>query len=110
MQAWLYLSLAIGLEVCGTLSMRASLGFTVPRWAAAMVIFYLLSFGCMAVAIKAIPVSTAYAIWSAAGTAIIAAVGIMHFGESHSPLKIICLVLIIFGVVGLKMAESAETP
>ena len=106
MQQWLYLTMAIGLEVCGTLSMKASQELTNARWAVAMAIFYLLSFACMAMALGRINVSTAYAIWSGLGTAIIAIVGILHYHEPYNLLKLLSLVLIVVGVVGLKLFDK----
>ncbi|MEJ2071080.1 MAG: SMR family transporter [Syntrophobacterales bacterium] len=53
--------------------------------------------------LKKIEVSTAYAIWSGVGTALIAAVGILYFKESLTLLKLVSLVLVILGVIGLNL-------
>lgn len=103
---WLYLALAIGFEVCGTLSMRLSNGFQNLRWSAAMVLLYLVCFGFLAMAVKVIPVSAAYAIWSGLGTALVVLVGIVQFHESAHPLKLLSIALIVVGVVGLRLVGS----
>ncbi|MBI5833058.1 MAG: multidrug efflux SMR transporter [Armatimonadetes bacterium] len=107
-QHWLYLGLAIGLGVCGTLCMKESHGFRQHRWSAAMVIFYLLGFSCLAMTVKVIPIGTTYAIWSGMGTAMIALVGIFHYHEPAPPLKILSIALIIIGVVGLNLVGSSH--
>ena len=105
---WLYLALAIGLEVCGTLSMKESRGFANLYWSAAMVLFYLLCFGCLAMAVKAIPISAAYAIWSGLGTALIVLVGILYYHESAQPLKLLSMALVVVGVIGLRLVDSGH--
>lgn len=104
MSGWAYLGLAIVLEVIGTTFMKLSLGFIRILPAALMIAFYLLSFSALAMALKSIPVSTAYAVWSGVGTALIAIIGFAYFAETVSLLKIASIVLIIAGVVGLRVA------
>ena len=103
-QHWSYHGLAVGLGACGTLCLNESHGFRNLRWSAAMVIFYLLSFSCLAMTVKVIPISVTYAIWSGLGTAMIALVDILHYHESASPIQILSIVLIISGVVGINLA------
>lgn len=105
---WLFLIAAIVLEVAGTTSMKLSEGFT--RWApsAAMFVFYLLSLAALTMALKALDVSVAYAVWAGLGTALIALVGMAWFGEAVSASKVFCLALIIAGVVGLNLSGGAH--
>ena len=63
------------------------------------------SFALLALVLKTIPVSTAYAVWAAAGTALVATIGILWFREPASLLKLGSLVLVIAGVVGLHLAD-----
>jgi small multidrug resistance pump len=98
---WLYLALAIFLEVCGTTCMKLSDGFSKLTPSILIFIFYGLSFALFVLALKRIDVSTAYAIWAGLGVLLIAAVGIMYFKEPVSALKVLSTVLIIGGVVGL---------
>lgn len=98
---WLYLSLAIVLEVCGTTSMKLSDGFSKLTPSILIFIFYGLSFVAFVFALKRIDVSMAYAIWAGLGVLLIGAIGILHFKEPVSALKIASMALIIGGVVGL---------
>ena len=103
---WLYLLLAILFEVLGTTAMKLSEGFTKTTPSIAMAIFYILSLVMLTLTLKKIDVSIAYAIWSGLGTALIAGIGIMVFGESLTPLKIASIALIILGVIGLQLSMS----
>jgi small multidrug resistance pump len=106
--SWLLLVAAIVLEVCGTTCMKLSQGFTRPVPSVLLFVFYALCFGLMTLAIKRIEVSTAYAIWSGLGTALIATIGIVWFKESFGPVKAASLALIIIGIVGLNLSAPAH--
>jgi small multidrug resistance pump len=101
--SWLYLVLAIMLEVSGTTSMKLSQGFTKILPSALMFLFYGLSLSALTLALKKIDVSVAYAVWSGLGTALIASVGVLWFREPLNALKVISLLLIIMGVIGLNL-------
>jgi small multidrug resistance pump len=103
--AWVYLVIAIGLEVSGTTSMKLSNGFSRPIFAMLMVIFYVASFTCLTLALKQLSVSTAYAIWSGMGTALIAIIGLVVFRESFNVAKVLSILMIIAGVVGLNLSD-----
>ena len=60
----------------------------------------------LSVALKSLPVGTAYAVWVGIGAFGVAIVGMLALGESASVLRLIFLVLILAGIVGLKMAEA----
>jgi small multidrug resistance pump len=81
-------------------------GFTRPLPAAIVVVGYAVSFWFMAQVLKELPVGLTYAVWSAVGTALIATVGIVVWGESATVLKFASLGLIIMGVVGLNVTSS----
>jgi small multidrug resistance pump len=105
---WLFLVLAIVAEVTGTTCMKLSLGFTQLLPSVAMVIFYGLSLSALTMALKKIEVSVAYAIWSGLGTALIAIIGIFWFKEPATALKIMSILLIIIGVVGLNFSGGTH--
>jgi small multidrug resistance pump len=63
------------------------------------------SLALLTLALKAIPVSTAYAIWAAVGTGLVAVIGIAFFREPVGILKVASLVLIVVGVVGLHVGD-----
>jgi small multidrug resistance pump len=104
--SWILLFIAIILEVSGTLSMKLSEGFTKLGPVIAMFIFYGLGLSLMALALKKIDISVAYAIWSGLGTALIAIIGMMWFQEPATALKIFSIILIVMGVVGLNLESG----
>jgi small multidrug resistance pump len=101
--SWIYLLLAILLEVSGTTCMKLSEQFT--RWVPSvlMILLYLASLAMLSLSLKRIEVGTAYAVWSGLGTAIIAVIGILAFDEQASLAKGVSIGLIIAGVVGLNL-------
>ena len=103
---WLLLTLAITSEVVGTLALKASEGFTRLLPSVFVVLGYLTSFALLGVALRTLPVSVSYAIWSAAGTAIVAIGGVVLFGEHMSWLMAAGLAVIIAGVVIVTVAEG----
>ena len=103
---YLYLFLAILFEVLGTTAMKLSEGFTKTIPSIAMAVFYIPSLVMLTLTLKKIDVSIAYAIWSGLGTALIAGIGIIVFGESLTPMKIASIALIILGVIGLQLSMS----
>ena len=108
--AWVYLILAILFEIGGTSALKMSQGFT--QTLPSMLIFpaYAVSFVFLTLAVKIIPISVAYAIWSGVGTALIAAIGILWFHEPVTMSKLVFLGIIVFGVVGLQLSGNAENP
>ena len=103
---WVYLSVAIGFEIVGTTAMKMSDGMTRLGPAAAVVVCYGVSFTLLAWALRSIEVGIAYAVWSAVGTAAIAAIGILVFGEGVGVLKLLGIALIVAGVVSLRLADA----
>ncbi|UCD85724.1 MAG: multidrug efflux SMR transporter [Deltaproteobacteria bacterium] len=105
---WLFLTLAIILEVSGTTCMKLSHGFTKMLPSILMFLLYGLSLGSLTLALKKIDVSMAYAVWSGLGTALIATVGILWFKEPATALKIVSLGVIIIGVIGLHLSGGVH--
>jgi len=105
---WLYLALAIVLEISGTTCMKLSEGFTRIVPSILLFVFYILSFGMLTLALKRIDVSVAYAIWSGVGTALIATIGVLWFKEPATAIKLVSLGLIILGVVGLNLSGGTH--
>ena len=103
MRYWLYLILAIVLEVAGTTSMKLSEGFSRLLPSVMIFVFYALSFAGLTLALKRIDVSVAYAIWSGLGTALITVIGLAYFKEPATLVKILSIALIILGVAGLNL-------
>ena len=105
---WLYLTLAIMLEVAGTTCMKYSDGFTHLVPSILLFVFYALSFAAFTFALKQIDISFAYAVWAGLGVLLIAIIGITWFNEGVSALKIASMVLIIAGVVGLNYSSTVH--
>jgi small multidrug resistance pump len=103
-----YLAAAIVLEICGTTSLKLSDGFTRVGPSGAVVVFYIASFVLLSLALRGIELSIAYAVWSGVGTALVATIGIVWFGESAGAWKLFCLALIVLGVAGLHLSERAS--
>jgi len=99
--SWVYLILAIGLEVSGTTCMKLSQGFAKLVPTVLIFVFYLLSIVSLTLAVRHIDISVSYAVWSGLGTALIALIGIAWFGESLTVVKAIALGMIIVGVAAV---------
>src|SRR4051795_9523911 len=100
------LSFAIASEIIATLALKASDGFTRPLPVVLVIAGYAISFWLLALVLKHLSVGTTYAIWSAAGTAAVALIGIAAYGEAASALKLASLGLIVLGVIGLNAAGA----
>ena len=105
--AWIWLFLAGLAEIGWMVAMKFSDGFTRFNWAAATVVLMGVSVLLTSFAVRTIPMGTAYAVWTGIGAAGIAMVGMIYFGEPRTALRIACIVLIVAGIVGLKIAAEA---
>ncbi len=103
--AWILLFAAIAAEVTGTTALKQSAGFSKVVPTIVMGVGYLLAFVLLALAVKHLQVSIAYAVWSGAGTAAISVIGVYAFDEPFTIAKIIGILLIIGGVVTLNLAS-----
>jgi len=106
MNPWLLLALAIALELSGTICLKLSHGFSRLLPSFGVVCFYIGSFALMAQSLKTLEVGIVYAIWAGVGTALIAVVGVLAFGESITAFKILGLLMIIGGTFLLRMASA----
>lgn len=105
---WVYLALAIVFEVAGTTCMKLSQGFSKPAPAILMGVFYAACFYFLTISLKRIDVSVAYAVWSGLGTALIATIGVLHFREPLTLLRIVGILAIIGGVIALNLSQSSH--
>ncbi|MGW7577101.1 DMT family transporter [Streptomyces sp. NPDC054765] len=104
--AYLTLAGAILSEVLATTAMKYSDGFSKLWPSVCTAAGYLLAFVLLAQTLKSMSVGTAYAIWAGAGTALIAAIGMVFLGESAGALKILGVLLVIAGVVVLNLGGA----
>lgn len=95
------LAVAITVEVIGTALLPRTASFTDPLWTVLVLAAYALSIGLLAVVVRHIPVSIAYAVWSGAGTALVAVIGVTLLDERLDALKVAAIGLIVVGVVVL---------
>ncbi|MCB5907266.1 DMT family transporter [Streptomyces pinistramenti] len=103
---YLTLAGAILSEILATTAMKYSDGFSKLWPSLGTVAGYLLAFALLAQTLKSMSIGTAYAIWAGAGTALIAAIGMVFLGESASALKILGVLLVIAGVVVLNLGGA----
>jgi small multidrug resistance pump len=104
--AWVLLVLAIAAEVVGTLSLKASDGFSRLWPSVAVVVGYGLAFTLLAFALKTLDVGPAYALWAGLGTVGAAIGGWLIFSERMNLLTISVIAIVIIGVVAITLGES----
>lgn len=103
--AWLLLLAAGVVEIAMAVALKASHGWTKPAPSVLGVGFALLSIFLLTHALKALPSGTAYAVWTGVGAVGVAVFGMAMYGESTSPYRLLCLVMVIGGVIGLRFLE-----
>lgn len=103
---YLLLGVAIAAEVGATTAMKFSEGFSRLVPSLVTVVGYVVSFVLLAQTLKTLSVGTAYAIWSGVGTAAIAVIGLLFFGEGMTVTKAAGMALIIVGVVVLNLGGA----
>lgn len=104
---WIFLVIAGLLEIGWAIGLKYTDGFSKLWPSVATIGGMIASFALLSIALKTIPVGTGYAVWTGIGAAGTAIIGIAFFGESREMIRIVCIVLIISGVVGLKFAAPA---
>lgn len=104
--AWLIL-LAAGLfEVGWAVGLKYTDGFSRPMPTALTVASMVVSLLLLGLALRTLPLGTAYAVWTGVGTVGTAIAGILLFGEPTQALRLVCIGLIVAGIVGLKLVAS----
>lgn len=106
--AWIYLLIAGVLEIGWAVGLKYTEGFTRLMPSVLTILGMIASFALLAQALKSIPVGTAYAVWTGIGAAGTAVIGMAFLGESREVMRIVCIVLIIAGVIGLKLAADLK--
>ena len=99
--AWIYLIIAGLLEIAWAIGLKHTDGFS-RLWPSVLTILTMVaSFALLAQSLRTIPVGTGYAVWTGIGAAGTAIIGMIWLGESRDVLRLVCLVLIVSGVIGL---------
>lgn len=104
--AWICLVIAGLLEVVWALLMKQSAGFTRLWPSLGTVMFMIGSFGLLAVAMRTLPLGTAYTIWTGIGAVGAFLVGIVVLGEQVSPMRLVAAALIVGGLILMKLASQ----
>ncbi len=100
---WIYLIIAGMFEVAWAVGMKLSNGFSNLAISILTILGMIASFYFLALALKNIPLGTAYAIWTGIGTLGTVILGILLFKEPINVARIVCIMFIISGITGLKL-------
>jgi len=106
--AWVQLVIAGFLEIVWAYFMKKSAGFTVLVPSTITLITMVASFVLLSLAMRSLPLGTAYTIWTGIGAIGTFIVGIVLLGESASPLRILAAVLIVAGIVLMKVSSPSS--
>ncbi|MBN8738384.1 MAG: QacE family quaternary ammonium compound efflux SMR transporter [Lysobacterales bacterium 69-70] len=104
--SWFLLFLAGLFEIGWAVGLRYSDGWTRLWPSLATLAAMAVSFGLLSLALRVLPLGTAYAVWTGIGAVGTAVVGILLLGESTSPLRLVSIALIVLGLLGLKFASQ----
>jgi quaternary ammonium compound-resistance protein SugE len=105
--AWVILVVAGLLEIGWAVGLKYTEGFTRLGATVATIAAMIASMGLLGIAVRTLPIGTAYAVWTGIGTVGTVVAGIMLLDESLSPLRLFCVGLIVAGILGLKMITPA---
>lgn len=103
--AWMYLLLAGLFEIGFAICLKQADGFTRLWPSVAALLAAAISLWLLTLALKTLPVGTAYAVWTGVGAVGVAILGIVLFAESVAPARLLCIGLIVAGVIGLKLVS-----
>ena len=106
--AWIYLMIAGITEIIWAIGLKLADGFTNVVPSIVTLIFIVISFLLFAIAMKTIPIGTAYAVFTGIGAVGTAVLGIWLFDENASLEKLFFLGLLLFGIIGLKVMDGKE--
>lgn len=104
--AWVILFIAGLLEVAWALLLKQSAGFSKPLPTIGFVVSLAASMLLLSYSLRTLPVGTAYAVWTGIGAAGTAIIGILWLGESRDVLKLISLVMLVGGIIGMRLTSS----
>lgn len=100
--AWWLLFLAGLFEVAWAIGLKYTVGFTRPLPTVLTLMAMAVSFWLLATAMKTLPVGTAYAVWTGIGAVGTVILGIVLFNEPATIIRLLCIVMIVAGILGLK--------
>jgi len=103
--AWIYLFVAGVFETAWAIGLKYSAGFTKLGPSIFTFVTMLVSLYLLSLALRTLPVGTGYAVWTGIGAVGTAILGMLLFDESRAIARILCIVLIVAGIVGLKLTS-----
>ena len=103
---WIYLAIAGLFECAWAIGIKYTDGFSKLLPSVLTITAMGISLWLLSLAMKSIPIGTAYAVWTGIGAVGVAILGMILFGESRELIRILCLLLIISGIVGLRLVSS----
>lgn len=101
--AWTYLFFAGLFEIGWAIGLKYTDGFSKPMPTVLTIASMIVSLGLLGLALKTLPVGTAYAVWTGIGTVGTALLGIWLLGEPATAIRLACIALIVSGIIGLKL-------
>lgn len=107
--AWFYLIVAGLSEIVWAFGLKESHGFTMLGWSLLTIAFLIVSFGLFSISMKSIPIGTAYAVFTGIGAAGTAIIGMIFLSEGVSFWKIVSLIVLLTGIIGLKLVDGNES-
>lgn len=106
--AWVHLIIAGLMEVVWAIGLKYTDGFTRLWPSIGTIAAMIISFSFLSEALRAIPIGTAYAVWTGIGAVGVAIAGMIIFGEPRSLLRIACILMIVLGIAGLKLLSGTQ--
>jgi len=108
--SWFLVFVSGLLEIGWAYGLKASAGLTRPLPTALTIAGMIASFALLSIAVRTLPIGTAYAVWVGIGAVGTAIVGIVMFKEPASAVRLGCLALVVIGIIGLKLTASPTPP
>lgn len=105
--AWTYLFIAGAFEIFWATGLKYTDGFSRVWPSVGTVIAMAISMLCLSLALRVIPIGTAYAIWTGIGAVGVAIVGMVLFNEPRDTLRLFCILIVVGGIAGLKYTASS---
>lgn len=104
--SWIYLIIAGVLEIGWAIGLKYTEGWSKLYPSILTVVLMIASFQFLSMALKTLPIGTAYAIWTGIGAVGTAIVGMIFFDEPRDTVRILCVLLIVAGIAGLKLTSA----
>lgn len=105
--SWVFLFIAGGFEIVWAIGLKYSDGFTRLWPSVGTIVAMGVSFLFLSYALKVIPIGTAYAVWTGIGAVGVAVLGMILFGESRDAFRLLCILIIVGGIAGLKYSSGS---